>query len=107
MKVEIINGLTFKVINNMERRFLRQYKPEDDMITTEEEMELISLVFGLKGLTTEELRATRNAVVNCYSYLIKDDKQNGGGKRYDYMDAMQSVTAVIDNVMYNPNSMED
>lgn len=88
--------------------FLREYTPKNNMYTSKEEIELISNELGLEGMTTEDFQSLRNEVVGLYTELldeniIVDDKGEYVGRTEKYwrlMNAMQSVTAVIDHYIY-------
>lgn len=88
--------------------FLREYTPKNNMYTSKEEIELISNELGLEGMTTEGFRSFRNEVVELYTELLDEniiinDKGEYVGRTEKYwslMNAMQSVTAVIDYYIY-------
>ena len=88
--------------------FLRNYTPKSNMFTSKEEIELISNELGLDDHTTEDFPLLRNEVVELYTELldkniIVDDKGEYVGRTEKYwslLNAMQSVTAVIDHYMY-------
>ena len=88
--------------------FLKGYTPKSNMYTSKEEIELISNELGLEGMTTEDFQSLRNEVVELYTELldeniIVDDKGEYVGRTEKYwslMNAMQSVTAVIDHYIY-------
>lgn len=88
--------------------FLREYTPKNNMYTLKEEIELISNKLGLEGSTTKDLQLLRNEVVTLYTVLLDeniiiDDKGEYVGRTEKYwilMNAMQSVTAVIDHYIY-------
>lgn len=82
-------------LTNEQIDFLKTYCPSDEHITSWNECNLITDKLALKGISTDELRSIRNSVVRLYSELRKTDS------KIDYMLSMMSVTAVIDNHMYN------
>lgn len=86
--------------------FLTNYCPKDDFFTSNNEIELICDNLEFLGKTIDEFRAIRNSVVKFYTEL-KDNELNIEKKRTDkywkFHNAMMSVTAVIDNYMYNYN----
>ena len=88
--------------------FLTRYCPKDDFFTSSEEIEIIRNNLELLGKTIDELRTIRNSVVKFYTKL-KDNELNIEGKHTDkfwkFHTAMMSVTAVIDNYIYN--NLED
>jgi len=76
-------------LTKKQRNFLSQYFPEDNMFTSQEEMDKIAEVFKLYNDKSEEwYRLLRNAVVEFYHPKIN--------RVFRYMYSMQSVTAVID-----------
>lgn len=89
---------------NEQIEFLTRYCPKDDFFTSSEEIEIIRNNLELLGKTIDELRAMRNSVVKFYTKL-KDNELNIEGKHTDkfwkFHTAMMSVTAVIDNYIYN------
>ncbi len=70
------------MLTDSQREFLRTYKPESQMFTSEKEIELITEKLGLKNKPTEYLQSIRNEVVEFYSV--------------DDIVPMWSITAVID-----------
>jgi hypothetical protein len=63
-------------------------------MTTSHESEKIIGELSLNSLSVLSLRAVRNAVVDYYSTLMKIDRE------MEYMPSLQSVTAVIDNLIW-------
>ncbi len=92
-----------KTFNDTEKQFLANYRPADEHFTSNKELEQVVKALNLKGMIAEQLRETRNAVVKLYDEKL--DAELVDGKRTEnfwrVMSAMQSVTAVIDSVMYN------
>lgn len=85
------------------KEFLKSYKPEDRHFTSCEEMYLITKKLGLSSKSFEELQEVRNKVVRFYSDIMTEEIEKYGrltDREMDMMSAMQSVTAVIDNLMY-------
>lgn len=90
------------------KSFLLSYKPEDDMFTSKAEMDLIADKLKFSSLSAEQLRETRNKVVEIYSDAMEkeiqydeDGKYAGRTEKYwDYNEGMMSVTAVIDNELF-------
>ena len=87
--------------------FLREYAPKDKGFTSSLEMKKIISKFGLdEGLDVEDMRAIRNSVVRFYSNLQRGLLIGGTEEKLDRnMEALQSVTAVIDHQMYRVNPM--
>ena len=76
-------------LTKKQKEFLFKYFPEDNMFTSQEEMDKIAEVFKLDNNKPEEwYRLLRNAVVEFYHVRIDSN--------FKYMYSMQSVTAVID-----------
>lgn len=87
--------------------FLKKYAPKDKDFTSSLEMKKIISKFGLdKGLDIEDMRAIRNSVVRFYSNLQRGLLIGGTEEKLDRnMEALQSVTSVIDHQMYRVNPM--
>lgn len=77
-----------------QQTFLKNYVPKDRFMTTSNESEKIISELSLINLSVLSLRAVRNAVVDYYSTLMKIDREK------EYMPSLQSVTAVIDNLIW-------
>lgn len=90
-----------------QRDFLYTYIPKDKGDTSTLEMKKIISIFGLdEGISVEDMRAIRNSVVRFYSHLHRGLLIGGTERRLDdNMEAMQSITAVIDNCMYKKNPL--
>ena len=90
--------------------FLREYAPKDKSFTSSLEMKKIISKFGLdEGIDVEDMRAIRNSVVRFYFNLQRNLLIGGieNEKELDRsMEALQSVTAVIDHQMYIINSFK-
>lgn len=95
---------TFSItkFNSEVKSFLKGYMPADKYFTSFEEIELVENQFGLKGLSREEIDAVRNTVVMFYNNLMDNELEFNGRTEqyYNFITAMQSVTAVIDNYIY-------
>ena len=86
--------------------FLREYAPKGKGYTSTLEMKKIISKFGLDaGIDVEDMRAIRNSVVRFYSNLQRELLIGGTEEKLRNMEALQSVTAVIDHQMYRVNSM--
>ena len=89
--------------------FILNYTSANAHFTSPEEMTQISDVFGFKYRSYPELKALRNNIVATYTAMMdnaiiydKNGKYQGRTEGfYKHMSAMQSITAVIDNAMYN------
>ena len=85
-------------------KFLINYHPEDEHMTSEREITLIAKVFNLETLTYDDFIKLRNDVVMFYSHLMDNEIVYGKNGEYShrtdyywqYSTAMMSVTAVID-----------
>lgn len=82
-----------RLVHN-QQTFLKNYAPKDRFMTTSNESEKIISELSLINLSVLSLRAVRNAVVDYYSTLMKIDREK------EYMPSLQSVTAVIDNLIW-------
>lgn len=86
--------------------FLKEYRPENDGYTTIEEMHKVEAncikECNLNDIKSKEgykgLKEVRDQVVGFYSGCM--DNAETREIEFGYMDAMQSVTAVIDNLIY-------
>lgn len=89
-------------------KFLNDYKPENRMFTSEDEIDLISETLKLYELSYDERCKMRNEVVRYYAELMENEiiyDENGEykgrtHKYWDLMQSMQSVTTVIDYYKY-------
>ena len=89
--------------------FLSSYSPANLHFTSTPEMNLIIERFNLNEIADIEMYNLRNAVVQFYSELLEKEimfDSNGEykgrtDKFWTYNSAMQSVTAVMDHVMYS------
>lgn len=97
--------IKYAELNQNQIDFLREYTPKDKGFTSSLEMKKIISKFGLdEGIGVENMRAIRNSVVRFYSNLQRGLLIGGTEERLDRnMEAMQSVTAVIDYQMYRVN----
>lgn len=88
--------------------FLRNYKPQNRMFTSEDEIDLISETLNLTELDFESRTRLRNEVVKFYDESMEDEiiYDNNGeykgrtDKYWDLIQSMQSVTTVIDYYKY-------
>ena len=88
-------------LTNEQTKFLNEYRPKDMGFTSLKEMEKIKSVLGI-GTTVKESELTplRNSVVRFYSDKMESVENDVKQVMY-YMDSMQSVTAVIDTMIYH------
>ena len=87
-------------LSDEQTKFLNEYRPKDMGFTSLKEMEKIKSVLGI-GTTVKESELTplRNSVVRFYSDKMEPGENDVKQLMY-YMDSMQSVTAVIDTMIY-------
>lgn len=78
-------------LSEKQMEFLKGYMPSDRHFTSKED------IVKIREIIPATLEC-RNAVVEFYDELIESAENIEKG--YDYMTAMQSVTAVIDHVRY-------
>lgn len=74
-------------------KFLNTYKPENRRFTTMREIKLIEKELDLRNV---DLFETRNNVVKFYHDKMEFERTHGLDY-WDTMEAMQSITAVIDH----------
>ena len=88
-------------LTNEQTKFLNEYRPKDMGFTSLKEMEKIKSILGI-GTTVKESELTplRNSVVKFYSAKM-ESVENDVKEVMSYMDSMQSVTAVIDTMIYH------
>ena len=75
--------------------FLSSYSPKSRSFTSNDEIKKITKALGLDNMSAYELTEARNNVVRHYSKLMTDSDSS-----WKYMPALQSVTAVIDDVKW-------
>ena len=93
--------MEFYKLSDDQTKFLNEYRPKDMGFTSLKEMEKIKSVLGI-GTTVKESELTplRNSVVRFYSAKM-ESVENDVKQVMSYMDSMQSVTAVIDTMIYH------
>ena len=83
---------------------VQDYTPQNDMITSKEEVRMLTENFGLDQMTELDLRNLRDMVVLFWSNRMREERYSNDMKfTDDYMKlshAMQSITAVIDHFLY-------
>ena len=88
-------------LTNEQTKFLNEYRPKDMGFTSLKEMEKIKSILGIETTVKEsELQPLRNSVVKFYSAKM-ESVENDVKQVMSYMDSMQSVTAVIDTLIYH------
>ena len=88
-------------LSNEQTKFLNEYRPQDMGFTSLKEMKKIKSILGIGTTVKEsELQPLRNSVVRFYSDKI-DSVKNDGKRIMYFIDSMQSVTAVIDTMIYH------
>ena len=88
-------------LTNEQTKFLNEYRPKDMGFTSLKEMEKIKSILGIETTVKEsELQPLRNSVVKFYSSKM-ESVENDVKQVMTYMDSMQSVTAVIDAMIYH------
>ena len=81
--------------------FLNEYRPQDMGFTSFKEIKEIKSRLGIATVVKEsELQPLRNSVVKFYSAKM-ESVENDVKQVMSYMDSMQSVTAVIDAMIYH------
>ena len=87
-------------LTNEQTKFLNEYRPKDMGFTSLKEMEKIKSILGIETTVKEsELQPLRNSVVKFYSAKM-ESVENDVKQVMSYMDSLQSVTAVIDTMIY-------
>ena len=88
-------------LTNEQTKFLNEYRPKDMGFTSLKEMEKIKSILGIETTVKEsELQPLRNSVVKFYSAKM-ESVENDVKQVMSYMDSLQSVTAVIDTMIYH------
>ena len=88
-------------LSDEQTKFLNEYRPKDMGFTSLKEMEKIKSILGIDiDVKESELQPLRNPVVKFYSSKM-ETVENDVKQVMSYMDSMQSVTAVIDTMIYN------
>ena len=88
-------------LSDEQTKFLNEYRPKDMGFTSLKEMEKIKSILGIETTVKEsELQPLRNSVVKFYSSKM-ESVENDVKQVMTYMDSLQSVTAVIDAMIYH------
>lgn len=93
--------MRYHKLTNEQTKFLNEYHPKEMGFTSLKEMEKIKSILGISTTVKEsELQPLRNSVVRFYSSKM-ETVENDVKRVMTYMDSMQSVTAVIDTMIYH------
>ena len=88
-------------LSDEQTKFLNEYHPKEMGFTSLKEMEKIKSILGIGTTAKEsELQPLRNSVVKFYSAKM-ESVENDVKQVMTYMDSLQSVTAVIDAMIYH------
>ena len=88
-------------LSDEQTKFLNEYRPQDMGFTSLKEIEKIKSILGIDTIVKEsELQPLRNSVVKFYSSKM-ESVENDVKQVMSYMDSLQSVTAVIDTMIYH------
>lgn len=80
---------------------VKDYTPEDEMITSIKEIRMLEEHFGLEQMGVLELQNLRDMVVLLFSNWMRDKRMAGQMEEYFKLShGMQSITAVIDNAKW-------
>lgn len=91
--------------------FLKEYRPVNPHFTSEDEINKIVKHLLIENFPAQYLRKIRNEIVEVYTkwmdqeimFDVNGNYKGRTDKFYQYLEAMQSVTAVIDHRMYMVN----
>ena len=93
--------MEFYNLSNEQTKFLNEYRPQKMGFTSFNEIKEIKSRFEIGNTVKEtDLQHLRNAVVQFYSEKI-ESVGNDVNQIMPYIDSMQSVTAVIDTMIYH------
>ena len=93
--------MEFYELSNDQTKFLNEYRPQKRGFTSFNEIKEIKSRLGIGTSVKEtDLQHLRNAVVRFYSEKI-ESVGNDVNQVMAYIDSMQSVTAVIDTMIYH------
>ena len=88
-------------LTNEQTKFLNEYHPQEMGFTSFKEIKKIKSMLEIGTTVKEsELQPLRNSVVKFYSSKM-ESVENDVKQVMTYMDSMQSVTAVIDAMIYH------
>lgn len=86
-----------ELLEKIDTDWMKDYKPEDEHITSWPEYQMIAKKLALYDATPEHVQSARNIAVATYHELKKNATDS---ERWDLSTAMMSVTAVIDDFKY-------
>ena len=87
-------------LTDEQTKFLNEYHPKEMGFTSFKEIKEIKSKLGISTVVKEsELQPLRNSVVKFYSAKM-ESVENDVKRVMSYMDSLQSVTAVIDTMIY-------
>ena len=88
-------------LSDEQTKFLNEYHPQEMGFTSFKEIKKIKSMLEIGTTVKEsELQPLRNSVVKFYSAKM-ESVENDVKQVMTYMDSMQSVTAVIDAMIYH------
>ena len=77
---------------------IRDYSPKEEGMTSIDEIKMLMNHFGLDKMSLLELQNLRDMVVLVYQGWMQNERSNSRmNEFFKKSDAMQSITAVIDN----------
>lgn len=83
-----------------QEKFLNEYKPENRMFTSDKEIYAVKNVFYLSKMNYKELMNLRDNIVLFYGKKIDKTRFSDIKEHDKFMQAMQSITTVIDFFIY-------
>ena len=86
--------------SSSQEKFLNEYKPENRMFTSDNEIYAVKNVFCLSKMNYKELMDLRNNIVLFYGEKLDKTRFSDIKEHDKFMQAMQSVTSVIDFFIY-------
>ena len=86
--------------SSSQEKFLNEYKPENRMFTSVKETYAVKSVFCLSKMNYKELMNLRDNIVLFYGKKIDKTRFSDIKEHDKFMQAMQSITTVIDFFIY-------
>lgn len=83
-----------------QEKFLNEYKPENRMFTSMKEIYAVKNVFCLSKMNYKELMNLRDNIVLFYGEKLDKTRLPDIKEHDKFMQAMQSITTVIDFFIY-------
>lgn len=83
-----------------QEKFLNEYKPENRMFTSDKEIYAVKNVFCLSKMNYKELMNLRDNIVLFYGEKLDKTILSDIKEHDKFMQAMQSITTVIDFFIY-------